>query len=319
MSSERPVLLVILGPTAAGKTKVAVEIALLTGGEVISADSMSVYRYMDIGTAKPAPEERKGVPHHLIDIVFPNEEFSVAHYQSMAVAAIEDIYQRGNLPIMAGGTGLYINAVIDGYQFGPAGIDNILRERLWRYAREHGKQELHKRLEQVDPVTAARLHPNDIKRIIRALEIYEQTGRPMSARPPGDVNKPRFEARLYGLYMPREELYEKINIRVEEMLAQGLVNEVRFLLDKGYDPSLVSMQALGYKEIVAYLKGEISYEEAVYLIKRNTRRFAKRQLTWFRRDKRIKWLNVKEYHEAREIAREIIADAEGLIKRVSNH
>lgn len=319
MVTERSTLLVILGPTATGKTEVAIEVALLTGGEVVSADSMLIYKYMDIGTAKPKPEERKGVTHHLIDIVLPDEEFSVAHYQTRALAAIEDILRRGKLPILAGGTGLYISSIIYGYKFGEVGIDYEVRAKLRRYALQHGNEALHNRLKQVDPVTAARLHPNDQKRIIRALEIYEKTGKPMSAFTANERKQSRFNVKLFGLYMPREELYNRVNKRVEKMLDEGLVDEVKRLLELGYDTHLVSMQGLGYKEIASFLKGEINFERAVYLIKRDTRRFAKRQLTWFRRDPRIKWINVKDYYNAREIALEIIRSAEGVTEDVSNH
>lgn len=319
MVTERSTLLVILGPTATGKTEVAIEVALLTGGEVVSADSMLIYKYMDIGTAKPKPEERKGVTHHLIDIVLPDEEFSVAHYQTRALAAIEDILRRGKLPILAGGSGLYINSIIYGYKFGEVGIDYEVRAKLRRYALQHGNEALHNRLKQVDPVTAARLHPNDQKRIIRALEIYEKTGKPMSAFTANERKQSRFNVKLFGLYMPREELYNRVNKRVEKMLDEGLVDEVKRLLELGYDTHLVSMQGLGYKEIASFLKGEINFERAVYLIKRDTRRFAKRQLTWFRRDPRIKWINVKDYYNAREIALEIIRSAEGVTEDVSNH
>jgi len=318
MAGKQCPLLVILGPTATGKTHVAVETALLTGGEVVSADSMLIYKFMDIGTAKPTPEERKGVVHHLIDVIEPDQEFSVAHYQERARAVIEDIHRRGKLPIMTGGTGLYIQSVVDGYQFGEVGIDYDLRDELKQYAYRCGKEALHKRLEQVDPATAARLHPNDQKRVIRALEIYKKTGRPMSSFNVKQQKGSFYNTYLFGLYMPREELYDRINRRVDKMLREGLVDEVKKLLELGYDTDLVSMQGLGYKEIAAYLKGKIDFKEAVYLIKRDTRRFAKRQLTWFRRDARIKWINVKDYPGAPEIAREIIRQAEGVIDSVSN-
>lgn len=318
MAEKQCPLLVILGPTATGKTDVAIEVALLTGGEVVSADSMLVYKYMDIGTAKPTPEECKGVVHHLIDIVRPDEEFSVAHYQERAKSAIKGIYSRGKLPILAGGTGLYIQSVVDGYQFGEVRINYGFREELKQYAGRYGNAALHKRLQIVDPETAARLHPNDRKRIIRALEVYKETGRTMSSLNAEQQRKPVYDAYLFGLYMPREELYERVNKRVDKMLEEGLVEEVKNLQNAGYDAGLVSMQGLGYKEIIAYLKGKIDLEEAVYLIKRNTRRFAKRQLTWFRRDSRIKWINVKDYGDFREIALEIINQAEGVTKSVSN-
>lgn len=317
MVREPAPLLVVLGPTATGKTEVAVEVALLSGGEVVSADSMLVYKYMDVGTAKPTSKERQGITHHLIDIVAPDQEFSVAHYQKMAQDTIADIRRRSKLPILAGGTGLYIQSVIDGYKFGEVGIDYDLREKLHNYAHLHGKMALHDYLKKVDPDTASRLHPNDQKRITRALEIYEITGKPASSLHAG--KKKLWYKDLFGLHMSRDQLYDQVNKRVDKMLAQGLVQEVSKLLQAGYDTGLVSMQGLGYKEIAAYLKGQIDLERAVYLIKRDTRRFAKRQLTWFRRDSRIKWINVKEYGGAREIACEIISQAEGVSKGVSNH
>jgi len=316
MMTQRGPLLVILGPTATGKTPVAVEVALLAGGEVVSADSMLIYKYMDIGTAKPTLQERRGVPHHLIDVVAPDEEFSVAHYQKMAGETIKGIISRAKLPILAGGTGLYIQAVVDGYKFGKVGIDNELREELKEYARLHGRIALHERLKEIDPETAFRLHPNDQKRVIRALEIYHKTGKPLSSYN-DNREKTMYNLCMIGLYMPRDQLYERVDRRVDKMLNEGLVQEVDGLLQAGYDTDLVSMQGLGYKEIAAYLKGEIDFERAVYLIKRDTRRFAKRQLTWFRRDPRIQWIDVNEYPGARGIASEIITKAEGVTRGVS--
>lgn len=306
MSVSRPPLLVILGPTATGKTDVAIEIALFTGGEVISADSMLIYKYMDIGTAKPGLEERKDVIHHLIDVVSPSEDFSVARYQAMAREAINNIYIKRKLPILAGGTGLYITSLVDGFKFSEVGIDYKLRENLNEFAIKRGKESLHYRLKKVDPKTAERLHPNDQKRIIRALEIYEKTGRPLSSFDTQWGRGSEYEFQMFGLYMSREKLYQKINDRVDMMIKKGLVEEVRELLDMGYATDLISMQGLGYKEIAGYLRGDIELGRAVELLKRNTRRFAKRQFTWFRRDKRIQWINVSEYSDAQEIAREIV-------------
>ncbi|MCF8011568.1 MAG: tRNA (adenosine(37)-N6)-dimethylallyltransferase MiaA [Clostridiales bacterium] len=310
-------LLVIVGPTAAGKTAVAVEIALKIGGEIISADSMSVYKYMNIGTAKPVDCEKKNVRHHLIDVVYPDKEFSVALFKSLAENAIKEIQDRERLPIMAGGTGLFIHAVLYGFQFGEVGIDYKLRESLKNYACKYGNEALHNSLLKVDFQTAQKLHPNDQKRIIRALEIYEKTGKPMSSSIQRN-NKPAYNAYTIGLYMSREKLYEKINKRVDNMLEEGLVQEVKNLLSRGYDSSMVSMQGLGYKEIISYLKGEVEYEEAICLLKRNTRRFAKRQLTWFRRDERIKWFNIEDFNYPGEVAEEIVKVAGGDKEYMSN-
>ncbi|MEW6183319.1 MAG: tRNA (adenosine(37)-N6)-dimethylallyltransferase MiaA [Bacillota bacterium] len=311
--TERLPLLVITGPTATGKTAVAVEVALRVNAEIISADSMMVYRGMDIGTAKPTGDERKGVPHHLIDVVDPGEDFSVAAFQALTVGLIRAINARGRLPILTGGTGLYIRAVLDGYRFA-GGVDKDLRHRLMEEARRFGPVSLHDRLRAVDPETAERLHPNDSKRIIRALEIFNQAGAPVSKAvsvPAG----PQYNSMVYGLLMERQELYRRIEARVEAMLAAGLVEEVRGLLKGGLKRCAVSMQALGYKEIAAYVAGETSLDEAVYLLKRNTRRFAKRQLTWFRRDERICWLGVSKFSGAETLAEEIAAGVKEYLRR----
>lgn len=289
-------LIAIVGPTASGKTAAAHELAKRVGAEIISADSMAVYRGMDIGTAKPSADEQREVPYHLIDVADPDEQFTVADYQGLAVEAVEDIIQRGRLPIIAGGTGLYIRAVIDGLNIPAAGIDTELRARLKQEAEEKGGERLHERLAEVDPATAERLHPNDVKRIIRALEVYEQSGRPMSeiveeTRP----KTPRYPgALIYGLTMDREKLYGRIEARVDELIERGLAEEVRQLLSKGYDVNLPAMQGLGYKEIAGCLKGEYDINYAVLLLKQSTRRFAKRQYTWFRADKRIRWIDVND-------------------------
>uniref|UniRef100_A0A7C2EB94 tRNA dimethylallyltransferase n=1 Tax=Ammonifex degensii TaxID=42838 RepID=A0A7C2EB94_9THEO len=296
-------LLAITGPTATGKTAVGIEVALRVEGEVVSADSMMVYRGMDIGTAKPTLAERKGVPHHLIDVVDPGEDFSVATFQTLARKLIREINARGRLPILVGGTGLYIKAVLDGYRF-TGGVDRELRRRLAAEAGRFGPAYLHERLRAVDPETAARLHPNDLKRIIRALEVFYRTGAPISRAASAETG-PEYDALVYGLFLERQELYRRIEERVDAMLEAGLVEEVRRLLKGGLKRDATAMQALGYKEIAAYLAGEVTLEEAVYLLKRNTRRFAKRQLTWFRRDGRIRWLDVARYPSPERVAEEI--------------
>lgn len=298
-------LVVIVGPTAAGKTEVAIEMAKILHGEVISADSMQVYRGMDIGTAKPTLAEMQGIPHHLIDVVDPDEEYSVAMFQRDAEQLIEDITARGNLPFLVGGTGLYVRAVIDHYDFTPAARDEKLRKQLMEEAARLGPMAMHQRLAAVDPVTAARLHPNDTRRVIRALEVYHLTGKSINEYQYNDqISQPKYRLFMFGLTMDRQLLYRRIEQRVDLMLAQGLVQEVRQLLQK-YSKLGTALQGLGYKEIIAYLNGECTLDEAVEILKRNTRRFAKRQLTWFRADKRIEWIELAENTDRREVAKEI--------------
>lgn len=298
-------LLTVVGPTATGKTDTAVMVAERIGGEVISADSMLVYRYMDIGTAKPTAEEKRGIVHHMIDIVDPDEEFTVAVYARKVHELIPEIKRRGKVPMLVGGTGLYVRAITETFNFAVTGPDYVFRMDMEELYKAQGQDVLHSLLARIDPDTAARLHPNDTKRIIRALEIFHQTGKPMSVMTEGAEN-PAYINMMFGLTMDREKLYQRINDRVEKMLATGLIDEVKSLLERGYDERLTSMQGLGYKEILYYLRGEMSLEEAVETLKRSTRRFAKRQMTWFRRDKRIRWLDVGNYGSVDEIAFEII-------------
>lgn len=312
-------LLVIVGPTATGKTEVAVKTAGIIGGEVISADSMLVYRGMDIGTAKPTAWEKENIPHHMIDIVNPDEEFTVALYREGVLKIVPEVIERGRMPMLVGGTGLYVKAVIDGYNFGEAGSDsNFRNEMLYLHSREGGFV-LHKRLAGVDPETALRLHPNDLKRIIRALEVYHLTGKPLSRLADNTEKKSRYNLLMYGLTMDREKLYRRIEKRVDKMIEQGLVNEVKSLAARGYGREHTSMQGLGYKEILLYLNGELSLDEAIELLKRSTRRFAKRQLTWFKRDGRINWLDVDVYRNKEEIAREIAKITAGVFQIASNN
>lgn len=310
-------LLVIVGPTAVGKTRTAIEVALRLNGEVISADSRQVYRYMDIGTAKPTISERKGVPHHLLDIVDPDEEFSVADFQRLARQTILQVWKRGKLPILIGGTGLYVKAVVDNYNFSSMAGDWEFRRRLRRLAEAVGGEVLLEKLRQVDPVTAERLHPNDWRRIIRALEVYHFTGRALSTWEREQPRESPYNLCIVGLMMERAALYKTINRRVEKMIADGLIEEVRYLLRRGYSPDLNAMQGLGYKELILYIRGEMNLEEAVALLKRNTRRFAKRQLTWFRRDRRISWFYVDKYDEE-ELVGEITKFAAGKLGLTAN-
>lgn len=284
-------LLAVVGPTASGKTKLAVELALTYNGEVVSADSMQIYRRMDIGTAKPDEAEKKGVPHHMIDVIDPSETFSVADYVARARACILDICSRGRLPILAGGTGLYVDSLIDNITFTPAGSDEGLRLELREIAGREGGQVLLDRLAVYDPQSAAKLHPNNLGRIIRAIEVYETTGITMTEMQRQSRSTPSdYDLCILGLSYPdRSVLYDRINVRVDQMFDRGLVEEVRALLDAG-EAGSTAMQAIGYKETAAYLRGECSLEEAKETIKQGSRRYAKRQMTWFNRNPRIRWL-----------------------------
>lgn len=287
-------LLCILGPTAVGKTEIAIAIAEKLDAEIVSADSRQIYQYMDIGTAKPTPSEQARVRHHLIDCVAPDERFSVADYQRAADMAIQDIQSRGKQAMLVGGAGLYFRAVVDGLFDGPD-ADPEFRARLRAKVQEFGSNVLHSRLSQVDPESASRIHPNDLIRIIRALEVYEKTGKTISElQKEWNRARPRYSFIAFGINRERQELYQRIEIRVDKMLAAGLLEEVKSLIARGYDKNLPSMQGFGYKELIDYLDGKCDWDTAVNLLKRNTRRFAKRQLTWFRNDPRIEWINLSE-------------------------
>lgn len=303
---EGDILLCILGPTAVGKTELSVDLARRIDGEVISADSRQVYRYMDIGTAKPSPLQRKLVPHHIIDRIYPDESFSAADFQRLADKAIDEIKGRGKTPILVGGTGLYFRALVDGLFEGPS-ADEKLRERLRRQAREKGNLALYEKLRRIDPEYAAKIHPNDLVRIIRALEVYEKMGLTMSElQRQWESGETRY--RFIGLCLMRErgELYERIEKRVDRMIEMGFVDEVQRLLEMGYSRDLNSMKGIGYRELAAYLNGEITLDEAVNLIKRRTREYARRQIIWFRRDKRLVWINAATIRSAEDLAAEAI-------------
>jgi tRNA dimethylallyltransferase len=302
----RGTLVGIVGPTATGKTAVGIELAKKLDGEVISADSMAVYKLMDIGTAKPTLRERAETAFHLVDVVYPDEDFSVAEFNRLAEEAIREILGREKVPILVGGTGLYVRAVTGGLNIPKAGPDPELRERLKSEAAHLGNEHLLARLNEIDPVTAHRLHPNDLKRIIRALEVYELTGFPISHfHKTAGASEAPCAVRLFGLTMSRPALYERIERRVDEQIESGLIEEVRMLLDKGYKADLPSMRGLGYKQIAGYVQGNCGLEEAVSLVKRDTRRFAKRQFTWFRADDRVYWIDVEDL-SANETAERII-------------
>lgn len=284
-------LLCLLGPTAVGKTEIAIQLAQHLNAEIVSVDSRQIYRQMDIGTAKPTSEEQQTARHHLIDCVDISQPFSVADYQSLVDTAIADIQNRGKQVLLVGGAGLYFRAVVDGLFEGPD-ADTALRERLEQEAAQHGVNVLHERLRACDPVSAERIHPNNVVRVIRALEVYELTGTPMSEhQQQWHQENQRYPFIAFCLTMPRALLYQRIEQRVDVMLANGLIAEVESLLAAGYARDSAALRSFGYKELIAYLDGECTYLEAVEQLKQNTRRFAKRQLTWFRKDTRIDWVD----------------------------
>ena len=298
MNTEKKKPLIILtGPTAVGKTALSVKLAKAINGSIISADSMQVYRGMDIGSAKVTKEEMGGIKHYLIDVLEPDEEFHVVRFQQMAKKAMAEIYQEGKIPILTGGTGFYIQSVLYDIDFTSQQEDIAYRERLEQLAKKQGNEALHAMLQEVDPVSAEKIHANNVKRVIRALEFYEKTGMPISEHNEKEAAKESpYTFCYFVLNDDRQRLYDRIELRIDQMLEQGLVDEVRKLKEKGYHKEMVSMQGLGYKEILAWLDGEISYEEAVYILKRDTRHFAKRQLTWFRREKDVIWVDKDKFN-----------------------
>lgn len=301
-------LIILTGPTAVGKTKLSIALAKAVNGEIISADSMQVYQHMDIGTAKIMPEEMDGVPHHLVDVLSPMEDFNIVRFQQMAKQAMEEIYQKGKIPILVGGTGFYIQAVLYDIDFTESEEDSAYREELWEISRKEGEEALHQMLREVDPKAAEEIHPNNVKRVIRALEFYKSTGTPISEHNEEQKKKESPYQFLYlVLNQDRAILYERIEKRIDQMLEQGLVEEVKTLKEMGCQKDMVSMRGLGYKEILAYLDGETSLEEAVDILKRDTRRFAKRQLTWFRREKEPVWIEKGSYGSEEEILDEILS------------
>ncbi len=312
-NSAKIPLLVVVGPTAVGKTGLSIKLARRLNGEIVSADSVQVYRNLDIGSAKPTVEERERVPHHLLDVVDPDVNYTVYDYQRDARRCIKSIHRRGKLPVLTGGTGFYIKAVVDRYALTGVKAHPGLRRRLQKEAELKGGEDLYRRLAEIDPLTASRVHPNDLKRIIRALEYYYQTGKPISEQEEMTAGKAESEYNLhmFGLYMRRDKLYERINRRVEEMIRRGLLEEVEGLLEKGYGSGHKSMQSLGYRHMIKYLEGEWSWEQAVELFKRDTRRYAKRQLTWFRADNRIRWYELHHPKDFDTILEKICSQVEG--------
>ena len=301
MGNQKPSIVVICGPTGIGKTAAAITLAEACNGEIVSADSMQIYRLMEIGTAKPTPGEQSRIPHHLIDIITPEIPFDAARYEKMAREVISDLHGQGKLPIIAGGTGFYIKALTQGL-FDSIPHDPEVRQRLKKEADILGGDALHKRLSACDPETGRKLHPNDTYRILRALEIFETTGKPLSSHHRGhQFSKRPFRQLKIGLTMPREALYERINARVDQMLQAGLLNEVQILVEKGYASELKSMQSIGYRHMVDFIFGRLDWQEAVRTMKRDTRRYAKRQMVWFKADPEIHWLAPDQLSEMRQL------------------
>ena len=286
-----PKILVVVGPTASGKTKLSVELALRHNGEVVSADSMQIYRTMDIGTAKPTAEEMRGVPHHMLNVADPEEDFSVARYVEMASACVNDILSRGKLPILAGGTGLYIDSLLSGRTFAAFAPESPLRAQLQQQFQQEGGERMWQRLRDIDPEAAGRLHPNDEKRIIRALEVWYQTGKTITQHNlETQAIPPRYDALTIGLaFQEREDMWRRIDQRVDEMMSAGLVEEVRALLERGVPEGCTAMQAIGYKEMVRAVQENGDVLAAAEEVKLRSRQYAKRQLTWFRRNQSTRW------------------------------
>jgi tRNA dimethylallyltransferase len=296
-------IVVICGPTAVGKTALAVDLARQFNGEIVGADSMQIYRRLDIGTAKPSSAERAAVPHHMVDILEPHEDFDAAAYGRRAGACVVEVIRRGKLPFVVGGTGLYIKALIYGLTEA-APSDETVRSELKSQLEQAGPQAMHARLAQIDPQSARRIHPNDAFRILRALEVFQITGRPMAAHhDEHGFAQARFDALKIGLSLPRDRLYARIDRRVDAMLSEGLAGEVRGLLDQGCRPWFKSMQALGYRHMTDYLQGRLELAEAVRTLKRDHRRYAKRQLTWFGADPRVQWLQPDQSARAAALIR----------------
>ena len=294
-------LIILTGPTAVGKTKASIGLAKALNGEIISADSMQVYKYMDIGSAKIRPEEMQYIMHYLVDVLEPDEEFNVVRFQQMAKQAMDEIYAKGKIPIVVGGTGFYIQALLYDIDFTENDEDTSYREELEQLANEKGAEYLHEMLREVDPASAESIHANNVKRVIRALEFYKQTGKKISEHNEKERAKESpYEFCYFVLNDDRQLLYDRIDLRIDQMLEEGLLEEVTALKNKGYTKDMVSMQGLGYKEILDYLNGEYSLEEAIYILKRDTRHFAKRQLTWFRRERDVIWIDKNEYDHDEE-------------------
>ncbi|MGO5052335.1 tRNA (adenosine(37)-N6)-dimethylallyltransferase MiaA [Lachnospiraceae bacterium LCP25S3_G4] len=315
--NKRP-LIILAGPTAVGKTKTSIALAKAVNSEIISADSMQIYKYMDIGSAKITPQEMEGVTHHLIDVLEPSEDFHVVKFQHMAKQAMEEIYSKGKIPMLVGGTGFYIQSVLYDIDFVENQEDTAYRKALEELAMTHGSKYLHELLQTVDSRSANDIHYNNVKRVIRALEFYHLTGNPISNHNEQERQKESpYNACYFVLNDNREHLYQRINERVDLMVEQGLVEEVRHLKGLGYTRDMVSMQGLGYKEILSYLEGELSLEEAIYILKRDTRHFAKRQLTWFKRERNVQWVDKEAYNYNEDKILQVLIDK--VTERIHTH
>ncbi|MFD2443631.1 tRNA (adenosine(37)-N6)-dimethylallyltransferase MiaA [Bacillus sp. CGMCC 1.16607] len=314
---KREKLLVLIGPTAVGKTKLSIELAKKYNGEIISGDSMQIYKGMDIGTAKIKPDEMEGIPHHLLDIKSPNESFSVAEFQQIVRKEISDIQGRGKLPMLVGGTGLYIQSVIYDYQFSDTFSDDSFRLSLEESAKQFGNEYVHDKLRKIDPESANRIHANNIRRVIRALEVFHCTGKTITEYQLEQEQELLYDVALIGLSMDREQLYERINFRVDQMMGTGLLEEVKSLYEDGIR-EVQSIQAIGYKEIYDYLDGKVSLEEAIQNLKQNSRRYAKRQLTWFRNKMDVTWFDMGEQISFSKKMIEISSFVEGKLQIKAN-
>ncbi len=313
-TNEKKKILIVAGPTAVGKTQYAIELAESLHGEIVSSDSMQLYKFMDIGSAKPTPEELARAKHHMVDEIDPREKFSVALYQKKAKAYIDDILKRGKLPIISGGTGLYVNSLIYDMDFSAPPEDSGYRAELEGIAAEKGELYLHQLLKDRSPEMAERIHPNNVKKVIRALEAFKQSGEDIPPFENSFVKTSDYSCILIGLERDRQELYDRVNLRVDKLISLGLVEEVKGLMDMGLTADSISMKGIGYKEIIGYLEGEYDLERAIYLIKRNTRRYAKRQLTWFRRLSEMHWFNLSLYQSEDQAAEEILSWVKNEIK-----
>lgn len=318
-NSQKEKVVSVIGPTAVGKTELSLQIAKRFNGEIISGDSMQVYKGMDIGTAKIKPSEMQGVPHHLLDLKDPWESFSAAEYQKIVREKIKEVHSRGHLPILVGGTGLYIQSVLYDYQFSDAPADFSFRERMEEKVRSGGAMNLYNQLKTIDPDAANKIHPNNHRRVIRALEIFHCTGKTMTEFQKKQQNIPLYQDILIGLTMDRETLYQRIDHRVDLMIEEGLVQEVRDLMKKGLSREHQSMKAIGYKEIADYLEKRIPYEEALILLKKNSRHYAKRQLTWFRNKMDAEWFDLTDEREHWKKIAEILDFIAGKLELKSNN
>jgi tRNA dimethylallyltransferase len=314
---QKQKLIVLIGPTAVGKTKLSIELAKKFNGEIISGDSMQIYKGMDIGTAKISPEETEGIAHHLIDIKEPDESFSTAEFQELVRSKISEISSRGKMPMIVGGTGLYIQSVIFDYHFTEAPSDQVFRRSLENEAETFGQEYLHGKLKEVDPLSASRIHPNNVRRVIRALEIVHCTGKTADELQQNQSPELLYDTALIGLTMDRDLLYNRINFRVDQMMEQGLLEEVQYFYKKGLR-DCQSIQAIGYKELYDYLDGRISFEQAIGNLKQNSRRYAKRQLTWFRNKMDVEWFDMSVSNDAEKKFAEISNFIEGKLEIKAN-